>query len=47
MRNVRLENRTCESSERVSLITAIPSAVIEGVRFENCKFQGIEEDDLL
>ncbi|MES2438774.1 MAG: glycoside hydrolase family 28 protein [Verrucomicrobiota bacterium] len=47
LRNVLMQNITCESSERVSLITAIPDAVIEGVRFENSDFRGILKDDLL
>ncbi len=47
LRNVLIENVTCVSSERVSLVTAIPGAVIEGIRFEKCNFQGIEKDDLL
>ena len=47
LRNVLLENVTCESSERVSLITAIPDAVIENVRFLNGNFRGVREDDLL
>ncbi len=47
LRNVLLENITCESSERVSLVTSIPGAVIENVRFLNGDFRGVREDDLL
>jgi len=47
LRNVLLENVTCESSSRVTIATAIPGAVIEGVRFENCAFRGIGAGDLL
>ncbi|MES2921792.1 MAG: glycoside hydrolase family 28 protein [Verrucomicrobiota bacterium] len=46
LRNVLLENVTCESSERVTVATAIPGAVVEGVRFENCNFRGVETEDV-
>lgn len=47
LRNVLLENITCESSGRVTLATAFPGAIIEDIRFENCDFRGIGAEDLL
>jgi polygalacturonase len=47
LRNVLLENITCQSSERVTVATAFPGAVIEGVRFENCDFRGVGAEDTL
>ena len=47
LRNVLLQDVTCESSGRVTIATAFPGAVIEGVRFENCEFRGIGAEDLL
>jgi unsaturated rhamnogalacturonyl hydrolase len=47
LRNVMLENVTCESSERVTVATAFPGAIIEGVRFENCRFRGVKSEDSL
>jgi polygalacturonase len=47
LRNVLLENISCESSERVTIATAFAGVVIEGVRLENCNLRGVEKDDLL
>ena len=46
LRNVLLENVTCESSERVAVATGFPGVVIENVRLENCTFRGVESDDV-
>jgi|GEM_PF-3865397 len=47
LRNVVIENVTCQSSERVTVATAFPGTVIEGIRFENCAFRGIRSEDSL
>ncbi|MEA3212903.1 MAG: unsaturated rhamnogalacturonyl hydrolase [Chthoniobacter sp.] len=47
LRNVQLTNVTSDSSECVSIITAFPGAVIEGVRLEGCVFRGVEAADSL
>jgi unsaturated rhamnogalacturonyl hydrolase len=47
LRNVLLDNVTCRSSGRVTIITAFPAAVIEDVRFVNCDFKGIAAKDSL
>ncbi len=47
LRNVLIENVTCESSECVTVASAFPGAIIEGIRFENCDFRGIKSEDAL
>ena len=47
LRHVRLANVTSDSSERVSIITAFPGAVIEDLRMDNCVFHRVEAADLL
>ena len=47
LRNVRIENVTAKSAGRVSVITAFPGAVIEGVRLKDCTFRGVEAADLI
>ena len=47
LRDVRIENVTSESSGSVTIITAFPGAIIEGVVFENCMFRGVKSDDIL
>jgi len=47
LRDVLIEGVTTESAGRVSLITAFPGAVIEGVRLKDCVFRGVEAADLL
>ena len=47
LRHVRLANVTSDSSERVSIITAFPGAVIKDLRMDNCVFHRVEASDLL
>ena len=47
LRNVRIENVTAKSAGRVSVITAFPGAVIEGVLLKDCTFRGVEAADML
>ena len=47
LRNVRIENVTAKSTGRVSILTAFPGAVIEGVVFEHCTFRAVKAEDLL
>ena len=42
-----MEGITCESSDRVSIITAFPGTILERVGFRNCDFRGIANEDLL
>ncbi|HKX32153.1 MAG TPA: hypothetical protein VJ302_30985, partial [Blastocatellia bacterium] len=45
LRNVNLENVQSASSPRVLWIAGFPGVVIEGIRFANCTFRGIESSD--
>jgi polygalacturonase len=47
LRNVLIEKVTNESSGRVSIVTAFPGAIIEGVRLKDCVFRGVKSDDEL
>ena len=47
LRDVRIENVTSESSGSVSVITAFPGAVIEGVVFDHCNFRGVKSADII
>ena len=47
LRDVRIENVTSESSGSVTIITAFPGAVIEGIVFERCTFRGVKGADTI
>jgi len=47
VRNVELENVRSQSSPRVMWIVGYPGAVIDGVRFRNCVFRGVETAEML
>jgi len=47
VRNVELENVKSQSSPRVMWVAGYPGAVIDGVRFSNCVFRGVETADVL
>ena len=47
VRNVELENVRSQSSPRVMWIVGYPGAVIDGVRFRNCVFRGVETAEVL
>ncbi len=47
VRNVVLENVTSNASPRVMWIAGFPAATIDGVRFVNCTFKGIEATEML
>ena len=47
LRDVRIENVTSESSGSVTIITAFPGAVIEGVVFDHCAFRGVKAADTI
>lgn len=47
VRNVVLENVTSTSSPRVMWIAGFPAASIEGVRFADCTFRGVEATEVI
>jgi unsaturated rhamnogalacturonyl hydrolase len=47
VRNVSLENVTSKASPRVMWIAGFEGAVIDGVRFSNCTFGGVEAAEML
>jgi unsaturated rhamnogalacturonyl hydrolase len=47
VRNVVLENVTSRSSPRVMWIAGFPAATIDGVRFADCTFRGVESAEVL
>ena len=47
VRNVVLENVTSTASPRVMWIVGFPGATIEGVRFVNCTFRGLEAPEVM
>lgn len=47
VRNVVLENVTSSASPRVMWIAGFPAATIEGVRFADCTFRGVEATEVL
>ena len=47
VRNVSLENVTSKASPRVMWIAGFAGATIEGIRFENCEFRGVETAEVL
>ncbi|MEA3212715.1 MAG: hypothetical protein QOE70_5772 [Chthoniobacter sp.] len=47
LRNVTIENVTSASSGSATIVTAFAGVVIEGVRFKDCTFHGVEGADRL
>ena len=47
VRNVSLENVNSQSSPRVLWIAGFAGAVIDGVRFTDCTFRGVESSEVL
>ncbi len=47
VRNVAFENVTSKSSPRVMWIAGFEGAVIDGVRFADCTFRGVESSEVL
>jgi len=47
LRNVQLDNVTCQSSPRVMYVLGYPKAVIDQILFKNCTFKGITSPELL
>jgi unsaturated rhamnogalacturonyl hydrolase len=47
LRNVNIEHVTGASSGSVTIMTAFPGAVIEGIRLKSCTFRGVEGADIL
>ncbi len=47
VRNVHLENVRSSASPRVLFIRSFPGAVIDGVRFRDCTFRGVEAGEVL
>ena len=47
VRNVVLEKVTSQTSPRVMWIAGFPAATIDGVRFANCTFSGVESTEVL
>jgi unsaturated rhamnogalacturonyl hydrolase len=47
VRNVVLEHVTSQSSPRVMWIAGFPAATIDGVRFADCTFRGVEATEVL
>jgi unsaturated rhamnogalacturonyl hydrolase len=47
VRNITLENVTSQASPRVMWIAGFPGAAIDGVRFIDCTFRGVETAEKL
>ena len=47
VRNVVLENVTSQASPRVMWIAGFPAATIDGIRFANCTFRGVESAEVV
>lgn len=47
VRNVSLENVTSTASPRVLYVRGFPGATIDGLRFSDCRFSGVEEAEVL
>jgi len=47
LRNVQLENVTCQSSPRVMYVLGYPKAVIDQISFKDCTFKGVTSPELL
>ena len=47
LRNVSLENVTCEKSPRVFYIASFPSALVDGIRLKSCVFKGIDSAEII
>jgi unsaturated rhamnogalacturonyl hydrolase len=47
LRNVVLDNVTSASSPRVMWVVGFPGVTIEGVRFRNCTFRGVEAAEVV
>ena len=47
VRNVQLDNVTCESCPRVFFVASFPAATIDDFRFSNCTFRGLTANDVV
>jgi unsaturated rhamnogalacturonyl hydrolase len=47
VRNVELQQMTCDSCPRVFLVASFPAATIDDFRFKNCVFRGLTANDVV
>ena len=47
LRNVQIENVTCQSSPRVFYVASFPGAVVDGIRLAHCTFAGVESTEFI
>jgi polygalacturonase len=47
VRNVQMDNITASSAPRVMYIVDFPGAVIDGIKFANCMFKGVEATEVV
>jgi len=47
VRNIQIENMTSSASPRVMYVVSFPGAIIDGIKFSNCVFKGVESTEVL